>query len=166
MPRGSVPGEQRGGRPPGIPNKATLQRVARAEQEMLDAKAAGRKLAKDVLDDFMQLFAGMAAHYQPRPNRQGIEPNPNQSEPLFEKYAKLAVEAAKHLAPYQSPTFRAIMIAPPPDASTRRGKVTRFSLTIFEGGPAGRRVLLQEQNGQVIDGQAIETADDTEEREP
>jgi hypothetical protein len=33
----------------------------------------------------------------------------------FERWARLACATAKDLAPYQSPTFRAVVIAPPPD---------------------------------------------------
>jgi hypothetical protein len=33
----------------------------------------------------------------------------------FERWARLACATAKDLAPYQSPTYRAVVIAPPPD---------------------------------------------------
>jgi hypothetical protein len=33
----------------------------------------------------------------------------------FERLARLACATAKDLAPYQSPTYRAVVIAPPPD---------------------------------------------------
>jgi hypothetical protein len=33
----------------------------------------------------------------------------------FERWARLACATAKDLAPYQSPTYRAVVITPPPD---------------------------------------------------
>jgi hypothetical protein len=55
-------------------------------------------------------FVGMAAAYQPLP--------PNASAPAGhrgEDLGQFAVECAKALAPYQSPTFKAIAVmAPPP----------------------------------------------------
>jgi hypothetical protein len=104
-----------GGRPPGSRNKATIEREekARIAEQMLTGGRPDR-LGKDILRDFMELFAGMAAAHQPLPpgvvGLQGREPD----EAKFEKYARLAMEAAARLAPYQSPTFRAIMMTPPP----------------------------------------------------
>ena len=162
MPRGSKPGEHRGGRKKGSPNKKTLEALERrrvlaenaekaeAEKAALvaeSAKVAKLKLGKDVLEEFMMLFAGMAAFYQPHPEwrprldtdgkpvldngRPVLEnANPNMSEPQFLRYAVLARDTAKDLAPYQSPTFRAIVVAPAPDhdKSDRR----RFTLNVFE----------------------------------
>jgi hypothetical protein len=97
MPKGgSKPGERRGGRQRGTPNKTTMERLLRAERETAVAQAEGRKLAKEVLDDFMVLFAGS----QP-------------DEAKFEKYARLAIATAADLAPYQSPTFKAIAVMAP-----------------------------------------------------
>ena len=129
MPRAQK-GQRFGGRAKGVPNKATLQKALIAERTVADARMSGRKLAKEILDDFMQLFAGMAAHYQPTPPDR--PQNPSQDEPMFEKYGRLAVETAKALANYQSPTFRAIVVAPPPEEKGEMRK--RFTLTVFEGG--------------------------------
>lgn len=43
-------------------------------------------------------------------------PNPNADEDKFGKWARLAIECAAKLAPYQSPTFRAVVVGPTPDA--------------------------------------------------
>jgi hypothetical protein len=72
-----------------------------------------RKLARDVLEDFMLTFANMASHYRPRPP--GEQPNPHADEEQFWKFAKFAIHCAAVLAPYQSPTFRAIVAPPPPE---------------------------------------------------
>src|SRR5262249_43413537 len=76
MGRGAKPGERRGGRLKGSRNKATIERALIAERVANEAKMAGKKLAKEVLDQFMVLFAGMAAYYQPKPVP-GMQQNPN-----------------------------------------------------------------------------------------
>jgi hypothetical protein len=128
MPRGAKPGERRGGRAKGKKNRATIEREEQARlamerlaeverlraQEMSVQESAahtsGIKLAKNVLEDFMRLFAGMAARAQPLPPGvvppPGYAPNPAE----FEKWAFLAVDAAKALAPYQSPRLAAMMV--------------------------------------------------------
>ena len=145
MSRGAKPGERRGGRVAGTLNKATIQKALIAERTAADARTQGRKLAKDVLDDLMQIFMGVAAAYQFVPpgamdkNGNPIPPRGNGAE--FEKWARLTVETAKALANYQSPTFRAIVVAPPPE---EKGEIRkRFTLTVFEG---GRRV----ENAEII----------------
>ena len=131
MPRGAKPGERRGGRVKGTPNRATIEKAKIAEQVMARAEMRGEQLAKEVLNDFMQLFAGMAATHQPIPEGQSIPLGRRPDETKFEKWARLAVQCAKDLAPYQSPTFRAIVVAPAPDSNqVERRKV--FQLTIFE----------------------------------
>jgi len=118
----------RGGRPPGAKNKSTLERERReqlererlalldgakadqAEQALVAAQARGVKLAKDVIQDFMRLFAGMAATYQPLPPGQEIPPGKIVDEGKFEKYAALAVDAAARLAPFESPRYSAVLV--------------------------------------------------------
>lgn len=99
----------------GAKNKRTLEneRVAAqiAERTVADARTAGKRLAKEVLEEFMFLFAGMAATYQPMPPNAPL--SPTQDEPKFERYAKLAIECAHKLAPYQSPTFQAVAVMTP-----------------------------------------------------
>lgn len=115
MPRGGTePGNRRGGRKKGTPNKTTVERALVAEQVLARAEMRGEKLAKEVLNEFMKTFAGMAATYQPLPPGVMMAPSgrdPN--EPMFEKYARLAVDTAHKLAAYQSPTFKAILMPTP-----------------------------------------------------
>lgn len=134
MPRAQK-GQRFGGRQKGARNKVTIARALRAEQEIAEAKASGRKMATQVLDEFMHLFAGMAAAYQPLPPGTEIPAGRAPDEAQFEKYAKLAVDCARILAPFQSPTFKAIVIAPPPDTDPNKMR-RRFTLTIFDGAPA------------------------------
>lgn len=101
------------GRKPNVPNKATVERAliaARIAQEQ--AGKPGRKLAREVLDDFMALFTGMAAMHQPLPD--GVVPMNGQKpdEAKFLLFAQLAVDTAAELAPYQSPKFKATIQLP------------------------------------------------------
>jgi hypothetical protein len=134
MARGAKPGERRGGRVKGQKNRATIEkeRIAAeiAARTVADARLSGKKLAKEVLEEFMLLFGGMAAHHQPTPpNRPS---NPHASKDDFLRYATLAIDCARYLAPYQSPTFRAVHITAPAGvplehAKTIEGdKVTRL----------------------------------------
>lgn len=137
MPAGSKPGERRGGRPKGVPNKKTIERLEaerierqvqselarrlkdadRAEKALEAAKARGKKLAKDVLAELMEAFYGVAAMYQPIPAGQIIPPGRTPNEDKFEKWGRLTGEIAGKLAPFQSPTFRAIqVVAPTPES--------------------------------------------------
>ena len=113
--------ERRGGRQEGTPNKATVQKqlVAAqiAERTVADARTMGKKLAKEVLEDFMLHFADIAEQYRPTPP-EAEHQNPHSDEARFNKYAAIAMECARSLAPYQSPTFKAIQIAPAPERET------------------------------------------------
>ncbi len=100
----------------------TVERAILAEGEV----RSGRKLAVTILDEFAHVFAGMAAFYQPStPKRE----NKNANVAEFERWSKLACDCAKALAPYQTPTYRAVVVAPAPEAGE---KVVRYKLTIFD----------------------------------
>jgi len=83
---------------------ATLERLAVAEADLRRARANGRPLAKDVLEDLMLMFKGTAEHHVPSGPARGAEPDVVR----FEKYARLTIHCAQSLAPFQSPTFKAI----------------------------------------------------------
>ena len=116
-------GKKTGGRVKGTPNRATVQKALIAEQVVARAEMTGRKLAKEVLDEFMHLFAGMAASTQPLPPGMPVPPGRVPDEAKFEKYARLAIQCAKDLAPYQSPTFRAIQVIAGPTDPAAGAKV-------------------------------------------
>jgi hypothetical protein len=84
-----------------------------------------------VIEDLMNTFVDLAAYYRPTMPGQP-EKNRHADKGEFEKHAIHAFEMAKALAPYQSPTFRAIQIAPP--QNEQLNTVTRFRLTIFDNG--------------------------------
>jgi hypothetical protein len=144
MPRGSKPGERRGGRPKGGKNRATLERAVVAERIMNETQMAGRKLGKEVLEEFMILYSGLAGAFQPK-SAADIEAWSNSSkEAKFEKYSKLAMKAAHDLAEYQSPKLAAIHVAaPPPPAEGPR--IRKFTLSIFDhqGRPAPRHITVK-----------------------
>lgn len=116
------------GRKKGVPGRATIERELRkaramAEQALQDAarardavaavhaaKGAGQKLAKEVLEEFMMLFASMAAAHQPLPAGMPVPAGRSPDERKFKEYAVLARDTAKELAPFQSPRFSAVMV--------------------------------------------------------
>ena len=136
MPSGSRPGERRGGRKRGVPNRATVERAEIALRSTAEAKASGRKLGKEVLEELMVLFGGLASKFQPESMDKIVvqEWTKGDREPMFHKYASLAVKVAKDLADFQSPRFKAVEVhAPAPNMEDKqRKKVTRFTLNIFD----------------------------------
>lgn len=134
MPRGAKPGERRGGRAKNTPNKATVEKQIIAERVMAEAAMVGRKLGKEQLEEFMVLFAGLAATFQPETtDGKSVEVwAKSTKEPMFEKYAKLSCACAEKLAEYQSPKMgRVQTVAPPPPP---RPVHKRFSISVFENG--------------------------------
>lgn len=149
MPRGGArkgAGAPRGKRGP---NKATIERAALAERLLEQDATRHVKLGKESLAEFRDLFAGLAAGFQPEPAIAGAALTRTDltkwagtsSEPMFEKYAKLACACAEKLAEYQSPKMgRVQVVAPPPDPTGPVRK--RFSVGIFDGQgrPAPRHI--------------------------
>ena len=143
--RGAKPGERRGGRAKGKKNRATIERELLAERILNEnSSKPGRKLGKEVLEEFTVMFGGLAGAFQPQPSVPGAPITPadleawskGPKEPMFEKYAKLALKAAEALAQYQSPKFASVSVPAPPPPST--GAVRKkFTVGIFDG--QGRR---------------------------
>jgi hypothetical protein len=129
MPRGGR--RANSGRRRGSKNKATIEKAIIAERDLAETQASGKKLAKEVIEDLMNTFVDLAAYYRPVMPGQP-ETNRHADKDEFEKHAIHAFEMAKALAPYQSPTFRAVMVAPPPSQDQAQ-RVTRFTFSIFDG---------------------------------
>ena len=150
---GPKKGQRYGGRTKGTKNRATVEReeaarleverqrileearAAGAAVEVVEAKASGKKLMKEIAFDFAQLFAGLAAFYQPyhgwHPRVETDESSPNYNKPMrdgrgrvimdndnanydeakFREYAILAKDTAIAAAGYQSPRMSVQMIA-------------------------------------------------------
>lgn len=127
MPRGASPGERRGGRTKGTPNKVTIAKAVEAERKLAEMRMKGIRPGLDIMRDFMTVFAGMAAKYQPR------EGNNSADEKKFYQWADLAFDAAAKVTEFESPKFRAIVVSPPPPPP-KDPEQHRFTLAVFEGG--------------------------------
>jgi hypothetical protein len=151
MPRGSKPGEgnRGGGRKKGKLNKTTIERAALAERIMAEAAMSGKKLGKELIEEFAVMFGGLAAAVQPvgtGPNGHVTRPDVlnwigTKQESAFERYSKLALKAASDLAEYQSPKLAPVHMASP--ALDSRGPIRkRFTISIFDsqGRPAPRHI--------------------------
>lgn len=151
MPRGSKPGERRGNAKGGKPLNQTIIKGEAAERVLAAATASGKKLAVEVLDDFMGLFAGMAAYYQPLPGGGEVPPGRHPDENKFEKYARLTIKIAGELAPYQSSTFRAILAPAAPQQTNPRDLKRRFTLLVFDN----ERPQKVADDAKVIEGKVV-----------
>ena len=70
MPRGSRPGERRGGRQKGTKNKRTVEAELLAKRVLDNAPAGAIEhagLGKEVLERYMVMFDELAQHYRPIP---------------------------------------------------------------------------------------------------
>lgn len=152
MPRGAKPGQRRGGRGKGTPNKATIERAKLAERVLEQAAGKpGRKLGREILEEFAIMFGSLAAAFQPQPAIPGAKLAEQDmerwaksyKEPLFEKYAKLAAKCANDFADFESPRLGRIQVAAPPPAHGPVKK--RFSVGIFDGNgrPAPKHITVK-----------------------
>ncbi|MGH8335302.1 MAG: hypothetical protein ACRETL_00430, partial [Gammaproteobacteria bacterium] len=118
------------------------------------ATSSGRKLGKEVLEEFMALFGELASKFRPTGpdvatvQEWGSSPN----EPMFHKYASLTVAAARDLTKYQSPTFKAIEVSgPAPMVESGEGKmITTFTLKIFDQDLRTKAITRQPQGRRDI----------------
>jgi hypothetical protein len=140
----------RAGRKAGGKNRATMERAALAERIVEEAQGKpGRKLGKEMLEEFAIMFGGLAASFQPV----GTGPDGavtkadlqkwavGKDEPMFHKYATLAAKCSSDFADFQSPRFaRVQMAAPPPNP--QGPVIKKFTLSIFDhnGRPAPRSI--------------------------
>src|SRR5512143_1704814 len=116
--RGSKPGERRGGRTKGTPNKITKSRAELIEEVRSSQPPKGTLLAKVVLAEAMMHFRGMAAKYHPN----GQTPD----EGKFQKYLKEAAAIAADLVPYESARLQATTISGNKDAPINAELIVRF----------------------------------------
>lgn len=132
MPRGAAPGERRGGRAKGVPNKKTIEALARAKiiEQVADAMAApgtetrmaiekvleGKKLAKDELEEVLPIIKGVVAYYQRQALTMGQDGKPVINGKLddFKEWLKIFIDTCFKLADFQSAKFKAIMVTAGP----------------------------------------------------
>lgn len=124
MARGSKPGERRGGRQKGTKNRRTLERERLAAQAAA-AGAAGldpaqvptaQKLGKQVIQDVMNLYLGLAAQRQRLPGWQ-------QDAAFFEHLDK-AAQWATELAPYESAKIQTLRVGGDPTGVPIKNETT------------------------------------------
>ena len=118
MPRGGK--RPNAGRRRGSKNRATIEKAIIAERDIAEAQASGRKLGKEVIDHYMHVFAEIADTERAAALTEKPE-NAREHEARFERFARYAIDCAQKLAPFQSPTFRAIQIAPAAERATQQG---------------------------------------------
>lgn len=102
--KGSAPGEHRGGRKAGTPNKSTLARSAEIAAEH---RAANLPLAVEVLENTMLNALKMAVKFEPKVGKDADGKDiATGDESLYGKYLDKAIVAAGKLAPYQTPQLQ------------------------------------------------------------
>lgn len=93
MPRGgSKPGERRGGRKKGEPNKASIKREAEIKEAV---EARGHKLAKDIMGELLNDALGQFSAM-------------HKSDKSYAETRQAVFDMASDLAPYQSPRMQNI----------------------------------------------------------
>jgi hypothetical protein len=100
--------EGAGRKPASQPKCGTL---ADARQAVAEARATGRKLAKEVADDFMTIFANMAMEVRPvteRERKRGVAANPKADEAKLRMLSAIVLSWVSVLLPYQSARFQQI----------------------------------------------------------
>src|ERR1035437_4834326 len=95
MPAGAAPGTRRGGRQKGVPNKATIAREAAIASK---TKAAGLRMAKEVMSEAMNYFRALASRYAIT----GSTPD----EKKFERYLGKAADVATRPPPNEAPRLQ------------------------------------------------------------
>lgn len=169
-PRIGPDGKSLAGRRKGRKNKKTIERelVEQQKAQALEAvkqigdgtpapvaAAQVKKLGKEVLEDFMHLFAGMAAYHQPVPNGMPVPANRQPDVAKFLQFSELTLAFAKELTPYQSPRLAAMMIG---QAQTRQIAVTG-GLPSADAPPAltdeQYKAALKVTEGPIIEGTAV-----------
>ena len=117
--RGALPGERRGGRAKGTPNKRksdkALVRLDQAEAEVRAIRAEGfkiGKLGKDRLAEIDEWAYSLAKEFAPTRDENGrLHWKSPGDEARFERYLKLCAECARARAAYESPRYAAIAMA-------------------------------------------------------
>jgi hypothetical protein len=86
-------------------NKRTTNQLLDAKRAVAEARAQGRKLAKEVADDFMHIWANMALEVRPVTKKEierGAKQNPNADETKFRIISAILLQWVALLLPYQS----------------------------------------------------------------
>jgi hypothetical protein len=144
-------GTKTGGRKAGTPNRATVERQEIAARALDNAKAEGRPLAKDRLDELLSIALGAMTAHQPitkdmvkkaraSGNNTVKESRGNWSG--FGDWWDRAAYAAKELAKYQSPTYKAVSVETPRPSGSP--PVRDFCTFVRTGDPVRASRIYQE----------------------
>jgi hypothetical protein len=98
---GSKPGERRGGRKKGAPNKMTFTKMQMAMKAIAETNWSQQK-ATEVLYRVMAEAYAMAMEYGPQGDKY--------DDGLYKNYLKLTVYTAGKLAPYQTPMLSTVKV--------------------------------------------------------
>lgn len=126
-----------GGRRKGTPNKATLEKRAKAAAAQMaaaDAPLEMRELAKDTLVRIMAFCEGAVAACRPTTEAEtaaGKAINPDGDWGRTLDWAKLWAWCSDKRAAYESPKLLGVAIAPAPPS---HDQVTVIDLDVFQGG--------------------------------
>jgi hypothetical protein len=110
-PRGT-PRPPGSGRRAGTPNKRAANTLLEAKRAIAEARAHGHKLAKEVADDFMNIFARLASECRPvteHERSRGIS-NPHADEQRFKELSAILLQWVALLLPFQSAKFQSIRV--------------------------------------------------------
>lgn len=124
------------GRKKGSLNKATLERRAQAQLELVRRaeEQPVRERALDGLARIARLCEGAAAINRPTPQAEiarGVQANPDGNWDRFRDFIRLWAQVDSARANYESAKLQAIAIAPPPP---ERKEARVIDLAVFEGG--------------------------------
>jgi hypothetical protein len=111
---GAKPGERRGGRQKGTGNKPHGPYDTPGDRAIVEAERKARqsglttKEGRQILSEFSNFCAGIAGAVQPLRTPEGIVWRHPAHESIFEKYMHKACLYGHWVAPYESPTFKAV----------------------------------------------------------
>lgn len=131
-------GAKYGGRKKGTPNKATLEKRAKAAAQLAanrNAPIEQRELAKDALMRIARVCEGAMAVCRPTTQAElerGVALNPDGSWARFAELGRLTAWCYKAAADFESPKMLGISVAPPPPPEV--DEVEIIPLRVFEGG--------------------------------
>jgi hypothetical protein len=101
------------GRQKGTGNKRAANNLLEVKRAVAEARAGGHKLAKEVADEFMNIFAKLALEVRPVTEwetQHGRKPNPKANLEQFKELAEICRGWVQVLLPYQAARFQSIRV--------------------------------------------------------
>jgi hypothetical protein len=113
------------GRPKGMPNKSTLEKLALIARDIGGIKRQGDALAREMLNDLMNRAFTLTLAHEPKVEGGKVEFKDPEDEAKYIAGLTLTGTFAKELAPYQSPKLSAVKVQDwpmPPGPQVIEGK--------------------------------------------